>query len=168
MPGDPPKADIARELILAEIRDTFRGVTRLGGVSWSESEVIDSHGTSKECAVARASDKDTQWQQVVDDLNWSPDSGVGGFNFLDPIGYRYYLPAAMTCVIFGRDNGMLPYHLTASGPNDEFRMELWSLLNAEQRRCVRRFLEYMARTEEDETDAELWSDALDSYWKLAR
>src|SRR5262245_4001453 len=80
----------------AEIREAFKGVGRDGGVSWTESINVDlPHGYEDDRAAARAKDVEKCWEDLVDDPAWRHDMGVGGFNFLDPIGYRYYIAPAM-------------------------------------------------------------------------
>lgn len=158
--------------MLAEIREAFAGVTRDGGVSWSESVVLDLSGQEsvEEHAAARARDLDTSWVQLLDDPNWRADMGVGGLTFLDPIGYRYYLPALMSAEILGRDTYLrvgLP--LPRYQPFKKMSLEQWSLLDDRQRKCVRQFLELMIRKLHaqgyDDFDARDWIRALDSYWK---
>ena len=75
--------------LIEEIVAAFDGVSREGGVSMSEAEVIDDYGSDEERATARLSDTEARWQDVPDEqlaLNWP-------FHFFDPIGFRYYTPA---------------------------------------------------------------------------
>lgn len=74
---------------------TFQGVSRDGGVSWSESDVIDDYGSDEERRVARESDLDAHWTEVVASPDFRGDAVRGSFCFLDPIGFRYYIAAAM-------------------------------------------------------------------------
>lgn len=153
-----------REALLAEIQEVFPGGSRVGGVSWSEADVIDAYGTEAERAAARAKDRDTKWQDLLEDPTWDPDHGWH-WSFLDAIGCRYYLPAAMVYVVRKeKDAGSaLLAHLSYGG----FRGSQWMLLNLPQRLCIKRFLQYMgivsawhnAAFEEDE-----WLVALNSYW----
>jgi|LauGreDrversion4_2_1035121.scaffolds.fasta_scaffold108745_2 hypothetical protein len=76
------------------IKDAFKDVTREGGVSWHECEVIDNYGSDAERALARSRDTDRHWTELLSTEAFYP-SGIGGFCFLDPIGFRYYLPAAL-------------------------------------------------------------------------
>ena len=69
-----------REALLAEIQAVFDGVDRKGGVSWSESEVLDHYGSPEDCAAARAKDRDRCWQDVLEDPQWNPMPGVGGWS----------------------------------------------------------------------------------------
>jgi hypothetical protein len=167
--------DRERTLLTAEIHAAFKDVSREGGVSWSESEVIDGYGTDEEQAAARAQDKDTSWTQLVDDQNWNSEPGIGGFSFMDAIGYRYYLPAAMIrCIRSGYDEG-IQFHLTIGDRGQELRdynIGQLAALDPRQRQCVARFLRYMiavsAVREDDQYEAKAWLAALDSYWGEAQ
>ena len=107
----PPFVLAERDALLAEIHEAFPGGSRQGGVSWSEADVIDDYGSPDQRAAARARDRDTRWQDLVDDPNWNPSDG-GHWSFLDAIGFRYYLPAAMVLAVRqGYDAGIL-FHLT--------------------------------------------------------
>lgn len=167
------REDLDREkaALIAEIREAFAGVSREGGVSWSESERLDAgkQDDAEDRAAARALDTDTSWTEVVDDQNWRADMGVGGFNFLDPIGWRYYLPAAMIRKLNGGET-WLEHNLDLSnndGTLDEWKLEKLSLLDRHQRLCVKRFLRFMVSVEGDPDDVFApgdWGAALASYW----
>jgi hypothetical protein len=163
----PNKIDREREALRAQIRAAFKGVTRDGGVSWSETLVIDNYGTDEERAAARARDTDTCWTELVDDPNWVLHDGLGGFSFVDAIGFRYYLPAAMIrSVESGDDHGSLCFHLTLPPPGDKFhdwKMGKWSRIDRKQRLAVRRFIRYMEAT--DPHFGACWREAFESYWK---
>ena len=78
------KAALVEEIIAA-----FDGVSREGGVSLSEAEVIDDYGGAGERWLARQQDKDTRWEEItIEQLR-----GMWPSIFLDPIGFRYYMPA---------------------------------------------------------------------------
>lgn len=96
-----------RERLIQRIYAAFRGVTRDGGISWTETGVIDDYGTDEERARARLEDTDRSWEELVDDPRWGPDTGWGGYSFLDAIGFRYYLaPAMVRAVRSGQDTGI--------------------------------------------------------------
>jgi hypothetical protein len=155
-----------RERILA----AFADVSREGGVSWSESVVIDNYGNQQEQAEARASDHDLHWTELVDDRNWFPDPGIGGFSFVDSIGFRYYLPVAMIRCLDQADRGEdfgLSYYLTLSeGELRDWSLSKWSLLTEPQRQCVRDFLRLMVTiSTEYDWGGRWWQAALDSHWE---
>jgi hypothetical protein len=171
--------DREKAAIIAEIYAAFEGVSREGGISWTESLSIDCPPpTCPPRDEARAMDTDTRWTQLVNDPTWRADMGVGGFNFLDAIGWRYYLPAAMMRELNGGDT-WLKHDLDASpseehGEPDPWKLEKWSLLDRRQRLCIKRFLEWLIADNEREgidtgnagcaITAEWWHRALDSYW----
>lgn len=155
---------------LAAIRAAFRGARRSGGVSWSESRVIDNYGNETERAEARARDTDTSWEDLVGNPNWKPSLGTGGFSFLDPIGFAYYLPAAMTRAILDGWGESTAFALTVNPPGHglrDYRLEQWRAMDEGHGRAIAKFLRYMiALTEHrgDEVDADTWRDALNSHW----
>ncbi|RYG46715.1 hypothetical protein EON79_09410 [bacterium] len=157
-----------RDALLAHIEEVFAGVGREGGVSWSEAEVRDMYGTPEDQAKARAQDREAGWQSLVDDPKWRPTCGVGGWTFLDAVGFRYYLPAAMIrCVQTGNDEGIEDHLRLEDGKFREFTAEKWALLNLDQRRCIRRFLEYMGVVTAyvyGGIDASGWQKSLELYW----
>ena len=109
-------------------------------MSWSESVVIDGDGSGRTETQARAEDTERSWEELVDDPNWIDESGMGGFNFLDPIGYRYYIAPAMirsARTSFGENTG---FALTIDG---NFKEELQSLISPAQAHAIARFLRLM-------------------------
>ena len=80
-----------RDRLIAEIHAAFAGVTREGGVSISEAHAIDYDKSERACEKARTKDTDTAWSEV--DIE-KKDRG-SGLAFMDPIGFRYHLPAYM-------------------------------------------------------------------------
>lgn len=169
----PQQIERERLLLLDEIHSAFKDVSREGGVSWSESDVIDDYGSDEERASARALDKDASWTQLVDDPKWNPEPGIGGFSFMDAIGFRYYLPAAMIrCVRSGHDEG-IQFHLDVGGSTEELHahnVARVAALDQRQRRCVAMFLRYMVAvsSQQDDYEAKAWLAALDSHWAEAK
>lgn len=162
-------------LLVRDIHESFRAVTREGGVSWNETRAIDGYADEEERARARASDTDTSWQELVDDQEWQPSEGYGGACFLDAIGFRYYLPVLMIRTLrrLSSDDPMTEYgvafHLTPSKDPGllGFHAEQFAALETEQRRCVARFVWYMVEWNPGvgQPDAESpWLEAWDAYW----
>ena len=83
-----------RSELIGFIKAAFGNVSRQGGVSWTETEVLDMYGSDAERATARKKDTDQRWTELIDGDGFR-ECGIGGFCFLDPIGFRYYLPAAI-------------------------------------------------------------------------
>jgi hypothetical protein len=110
-----------RSELIGLIKDAFGNVSRQGGVSWTETEVLDMYGTDAERKAARAKDTDRRWTELIDGDGFF-ECGIGGFCFLDPIGFRYYLPAAICISLRKRRDtaftfNTLEFHLQLdSGP----------------------------------------------------
>lgn len=85
----------AQKSLIAGIEAAFEGVSREGGISWSEAEALDAYAPPAEQAAARAKDGERRWQDLVDDPTWPSYDNPASWSFLDPIGFRYYLPAAL-------------------------------------------------------------------------
>jgi hypothetical protein len=143
-----------------EIREAFKGVSRAGGVSWNEAEVIDGYGTDSERAAARASDTDQSWEELVDDANWDGDRTYGAFNFLDSIGYRYYIaPAMIQCARQGCGE-FVAYALTKPYKCEGF--------TESQARATARFLRFMIDVHvavNDHIYGAVWRRAYESHWR---
>lgn len=165
--------DKRKVALLAYIHDAFKGVTREGGVSWHEAGEIGSrhNPTAQQLVQARVFDTEASWTELSGDFKWDPHESWGNscFHYLDPIGFRYYLPAAMVlCIKHGCDRG-LRAHLTARSGNgaDGKPNEQWCALNRRQSLCVRAFLQYMidvATLASSPLERDWWKDALDSHW----
>ena len=175
----PAELQAEREALIAEIHAAFEGVTREGGVSWSETDVIDGYGSDEERRIARLRDKDTSWTELVMNEHWNIAVGFGGWSFLDAIGFRYYLPAGMVRNICDGWQSDISFQLTLNKATKPRGFELqehtknkWSLLNDRQRRCVTRFIRFMisweeltAQEDDPEYRADDWRTAYDRYWK---
>lgn len=158
-----------REALVEHIYEAFRGVSREGGVSWSETFVLDNYGSKEERAAARASDMDRDWTELVTGDAMRPAIAFGGPSFLDAIGFRYYLPALMLRAFDDEgDNNSLIFHLTlGDGECREYFAKQWSLLDRRQRLCVKRFVRYMVALcrEQGYGMEEEWAEAYASYWE---
>ena len=164
-------------MLISEIETAFAGVTREGGVSWSEADAIDGGASEAECAAARASDVDRCWQDVVNDARHDPRAAPM-WCFLDPIGVRYYLAAAMVRALkLESADNILSYELSPSTDNKgrvtKHWLRQWSGLDDRQCRCVALFLRYMdakwfaqyARNVLDlPQELNDWKRALEEYW----
>ena len=80
-----------RDTLIAEVHAAFAGVTRGDqAISWNECYALDNYETDAVCNAARRSDRDGQWTELIDDPEWDPFPGVGGFSFINAEGFRYY------------------------------------------------------------------------------
>lgn len=147
----------------AEIRAAFAGVTREGGISWSEADVIDAYGTEEQRTAARAFDRESSWEDLIDDPLWVDDS-ASNFSFLDPIGFRFYIAPAMIRSV-RRGWGTIDFQLDLS---NTFNKRMVARLNADQARAIMRFARFMIAAgdaEGDELTRAEWQGVLDSWMK---
>lgn len=165
---------LEREELEREIREVFKGVTREGAVTWGEScirnyeceivlnELRLKHGRPPmftddqwadvlERTVWKEADRtepyadtDTQWQDLIDDPLWRIGEWGGAFLYLDPVGRRYYLPAAMIRGLRDPDSIDLSYDLTLKHGDREDFLERWSALTDPEVQCVKRFVAFKA------------------------
>ena len=146
LPDIAPRFKLEQDRVEAMIRAAFAGVTRDGGVSWTESVVIDGDNSYRTTGEARAEDKDTGWEQLVDDPNWHHNVGIGGFWFLDAIGWRYYIaPAMIRCTRMA--DPALANALDADGVGSRDRMRL---ITSEQACAIVAFLQLMVAIDNSE------------------
>lgn len=128
--------------------------------------VIDNRGTDADRLEARQQDTDARWEDLVDDPNWfAEDFCIGGWNFLDPIGFRYYLAPAMIRALRRGGNEPLSYALCADG---DFGREQVSLLTSSQLHTTARFVWFMIRTHNAANDhiyGEAWNHAYRAFWR---
>lgn len=182
---NPTELQAERNTLIAEIYAAFKGVSRLGGVSWSESAAIDGYGTEDERRQARQRDTDENWTELAINKKWDAGPGDSRWIFLDAIGFRYYLPAAMVRSLLSGYEAYSCYDLSftltlnkATKPSGieqrESTLQKWSLLNDRQRKCVARYVRYMITWEESRSfpktgchdEATTWRQVYERHWKM--
>jgi hypothetical protein len=155
----------ARDNLIKDIFTAFAGVTREGGVSWRGALIADFYGDE---SFADYVDEDSCWQDLILSRTWIPDSGLGGYSFLDAIGFRYYLAPCMVRNLLEPFIDEIVNHLTLRDDDfREWRLEKWSLFTPDQAACIARFLQAMeiaSLTDEYPSAGAEWSLALNSYW----
>ena len=142
-----PELRTKRDVLVDDIRAAFSDVSRKGGTSLAEVEPLDAGASEQQCKRIRAQQRDKHWSGV--DLRKHDPCGIGPA-FLDPVGYRYHLPAYLIDQLtvgnhdldkvehdewMGQDS--IVFSLTYTS---DWSDEKQNLLNASQRRCVARFL----------------------------
>ncbi len=95
--SDEFASDLVEAVELLELIDqAFNDVERGDGITLHQAMVIDDYGSEEDFLAAAKLDTEARWQDV-------PDSAIaenpGPFNFLDPAGFHYYLPAAMSWAV---------------------------------------------------------------------
>lgn len=145
--------------LIEEISAAFDGVSREGGVSLSESWIIDDYGSEEERAEARKQDTEVRWQDV-------PDMGIcygySCLSFLDDIGFHYYVPAYIVWCLRNMDDeapeapildSMTLESLISSlggrpGKLDEYHLSRYKRFTPAQSKAVAHFLKYMEERED--------------------
>lgn len=131
--------------IICKIKEAFRGVSREGAMSWSRSQIADNYGSVE--GLYLFNDKDECWEDLVDDSDWRPEDFGGGFPYLDPIGARYYLPAALLKSIKqGQDAGIQFWLEHDPKETYHYVRVRWSLLDQQQIMTVIDFTIFMAHS----------------------
>lgn len=138
--------------VVAEIQVAFKDVKRGDGVTLHEADVIDNYGSAKERKAARKLDSEDGWQSVpskdIEKYYWI-------LSFLDPTGYRYYLPAYMVWTLKNYETNdsidsacSTVYSLNIDATNKaelrQYHLERFERFNQSQSRAIARFLEQMA------------------------
>ena len=168
-PDLPESLAIERDAIIAEIHAAWKGVTRDGGVSWSETWCIGDFldDTPEDRAAARDNDNELNWQELVDDPPWT--NRHHPVYFLDPIASRYYIAPMLVCRLQGKEAVHIEKLLLLQPDGFDSSPERWSLLDSRQRVCIARFLTFMHRSCCFEHGVHFrfnnWYKILQSYWK---
>src|SRR5262245_37614692 len=100
--------------LIVEITGAFDGVAREDGVTLHQAIAIDDYKTDQEQLDARRLDTEQRWQDVPVEAIVACNSAL---SFLDPKGFRYYLPAFMVAGLTNWDN-------EAGGAADTFEYDL--------------------------------------------
>ena len=135
--------------LIAAIAMAFDGVSREGGISLHETGVIDNYGSDEERVNARLLDTESQWQDLQEDDRFRL---MNNYMFLDPIGFRYYLPAFLIFNLkYFRDNILwnhdaMIFAFSERCPDADGKV---SLLNPVQRKVIARFLEHFVLFDPD-------------------
>jgi hypothetical protein len=157
-----------RNALIHQIEVAFRDVGLGRGTSWNEARALSGEEVRVETRAERRESMPIRWPEVAQDPNWTPADRLGVWCSLDPVGFRFYLPAAMIRCLRGGLAAGLCHALTLPLQGDEeSSFHRWSVLDDAQKACVRRFAEFMrdlaCESGQDEYE-EAWQDALDGYW----
>jgi hypothetical protein len=158
-----------RDSVINEIRAVFNGVLREDGVSMHEAEVIDAYGSDEQRARARSRDTELDWENIgAQDIERHSQI----LPFLDPKGFRYYLPAYMVWALqnFGNsdslsvDNTIYALQLPAKRNLREWQLERFKAFNRKQAYAILRFLRFMVDYSRGYADEGAAYDAITGYW----
>ena len=150
--------------VIREIEDAFLGVP-LGQLTLHEADLMDSYGaTEAQRKAARDRDPERDWRAVPDASLRECDYAL---SYLDPVSWRFYLPAFMRCGL--RDSSgsaHVIYSLDPAGIRQRERSteERFHSLNDSQVQAVCAFLRFASENGESYDDVAA-GEALDDYWR---
>ena len=157
----------ARDAVIRQIEIAFDGVDRKFGVSLHEACIIDDYGSKWEQMQARMTDTEWRWQDV-------PEADIARYfwilSFLDPIGFRYYMPAYMIWTLKNylhtdsMSTNATIYSLDLSDQFREHRMKRFNLFTRSQSEATCAFLRFMAEYSCGWADEDAARQALNAYW----
>lgn len=158
------------EDIIVAIEEAFAGVPR-GEITIHEAEVIDAYGTEAQRRKARARDTEVDWRDVPDS---SVEACSDALTFLDPVGWRFYLPVYMRFGLrhlrSGRNNAMDHAIYSLNKGEDaaiaNHKLQRFRMLNRSQTHAVVRFLSFAADNDAF-CDSVVAKSALASHWSRA-
>lgn len=150
-------SELTSEDLVELIKLEFAGVTREGGVSWTEADAIDAGGASDIFILAKMKDIESNWIDLIADPHWEIFEWSSNWSFLDDIGFRYYVPAAMCRELTGEEpmtNSCLFIVPKAASARN------FTNFSAGQMRAIAYFIEWRLRQEHVDED---WRD-LFNFW----
>jgi hypothetical protein len=161
--------DSLRAELIAEIEAAFQNVQRGGGLTLFEAH-MEGVGSEADFQRARAREIHATWRDVPDKVIARCYSAL---SFLDPEGFRYYLPAYMRFAVRYFDDPKLwdepavdwaIYAFRGYESFREYKEPLFSIFDEPQARVICRFLRFMANCTNQQADDEAAREALQSYW----
>jgi hypothetical protein len=158
------------ERIIAEIENAFAEVRRGNGITLHETDVVDACGSARERAKARKRDTDERWQDVPDD---DIESHQSALCFLDPEGFRYYLPAYMRwSLLHYKSSDSLAsdstiYSLGPAGNKGvtDWNRERWGVFTERQTQVILAYLRFMVEHGDGCSDNFMADLAINAYWR---
>jgi hypothetical protein len=149
--------DEKAEKIIAAISQAFGKVLRGQGISLHEADALDSYASADRVEQARLLDTDIHWWEIAPE---QLERFNGVLIYTNAEGFRYYIPAYMTVALRTWQSGSLAVEAAVSSlfPLTPNASERYALLDEKQKKCVARFLWFMA-TETDDR----WTDKLKVY-----
>lgn len=134
--------------LIEQIKSAFLGVKLGNGIGLKEADGIDDYADEETLACYRITDEKKDWQVIsVDTLNRYHCS----LSYFDVEGMRFYLPAYLIAELKGEYRHELIFTLTYL---DKHSKQKFSLLNQEQRKVIRDFLEWAMDDDDYQLDRE--------------
>jgi hypothetical protein len=132
----PPALSERAQLVAAEIRRAFRGVTLRDGVGLQQAQGLDDYAEPEELKRYRADDEKDDWQKIPSQELRRCGSSL---SFFDADGMRFHLPAFLIAEL-REDYGIgLNYYLTEP---DEFSRSKFATLDGPQKQAVLAYLRH--------------------------
>ena len=186
--NETSSSDEIRRSLVSKIRQVFADV-RLGkGRSAEEAWVLDGYGGKEKLRIARRDRKDIHWEQVPDEVKLHGYPVFQKFSslfcFLDPDGFRFYLPACLVWVLSSESTPdtetmleALLFALCLDGDTDgengtpksinrqntRDKLKNFKRLSTDEAQVVAEFLRYV-QTNAEEWHADDAKQALERYW----
>jgi hypothetical protein len=146
--------------LIEEITRAFKGVELEDGIGLSEGNAIDDYRDATFRAACRQKDEKKSWVSISPaDLNQYNYA----LHYFDPKGMRFHLPAFMIIELKGEFYSGIAFVLTHFSDHTKSQ---FTLLNIEQRKAVRQFLEYLLENGNYEFGKETIELAIRDYWAL--
>lgn len=157
-----------RQTLIQTITLAFQDVGRADGVTLHQARVLDDYGSEEEQAQALALDTDSHWWEVPDE--WISEFSEA-LSFLDPVGFRYYIPAYMiwtlkhytTSQSFSVDSTIYAFYLYKG--LEAHKLGYFELMDSAQAQVICQFLRYCVKFGGDYLDDRVAQEALDKYWQ---
>jgi hypothetical protein len=158
------------KLLIARIERAFGGVRREGGITLPETQIIKRGGSEADLRKARSKAEEKRWQDVADEEIEKHGNALG---FLDPKGFRYYLPAYMRWSLQHLKSAKtdpLNAAIYALSPSANPRVsqsnqERWALFSPLQCHVIFKFLAFMVGQYDGPVDTYMARLALEARWK---
>lgn len=145
--------------LIEQIKSAFLGVKLGKGIGLKEANGLDDYANEETLACYRLTDEKEDWSAIsVDNLNnyhW-------GLSYLDAEGLRFHLPAFLLAELRDEYRFDLIFKLTCL---DKHSKQKFSLLNQEQCKVIRDFLEWAMDDDDYQIDRGKIIDALIYYWQ---
>ncbi|RYD62573.1 MAG: hypothetical protein EOP84_34480 [Verrucomicrobiaceae bacterium] len=172
--------DQLRERIIQAIEEAFHGVTRNGGITLHQMDLVDGGWPILDSAMRETATKDPElrWQDISAE---KLSKFYMSLSFLDDKGYLFYLPAFMRHAMMTATSDLsCSEHEGAlwsldSGPEDKYRRDAFALLDIPQRQAIAAFVQIFILCAEDclscrslkKQTRNSWNADLPSFFKLA-
>jgi hypothetical protein len=157
---------VARDRVVEEIELAFSNVELGSGVTLHEAD-LEHAGTVAEVVAARHMDPERRWQDVSDEKL----ERLCPLPFLDPEGWRFYVPAFMRWSIRFYDESdsvtsdWTIYTFSVMGAMRDRAKRRWAMLDVAQCRAVCSYLRFMVEHGDGYVDSGEAAKALRRDWR---